>query len=44
MKTLISKLREVKCEDVLSYMYRNVGSGYHLKHCPERQTFWDARI
>ena len=44
MKTLISKLREVKCEDVLSYMYRNVGSGYHLKHCPERQTFWDACI
>jgi len=44
MKTLISKLREVKCKDVYSYVYRNVGSGYHLKHYPERQTFWDACI
>jgi len=44
MKTLISKLCEVKCEDVYSYMYRNVGSGYHLKHYPERQIFWDACI
>ena len=44
MKTLISKLREVKHEDVLSYVHRNVGSGYLLKHYPERQTFWDACI
>jgi len=44
MKTLISKMCEVKCEDVLSYVNRNVGSGYHLKHYQERQTFWDACI
>jgi len=25
-------------------VYRNVGSGYLLKHYPERLTFWDARI
>jgi len=44
MKTLISKLREVKHEDVLSYVYRNLGSGNLLKHYPERQPFWDACI
>lgn len=44
METLISQLREVKREDLLSHVYRDVGSGYHLKHYPERQAFWDACI
>ena len=43
-KSLISELRNVKSEDLLSQVYKDVGSGYHLKHYPERQAFWDVRV
>ena len=42
IKSLISELRNVKSEDLLSQVYKDVGSGYHLKHYPERQAFWDV--
>ena len=32
IKSLISELRNVKSEDLLSQVYKDVGSGYHLKH------------
>ena len=42
IKSLISELRNVKSEDLLSQVYKDVGSGYHLNHYPERQAFWDV--
>ena len=44
IKSLISELRNVKSEDLLSQVYKDVGSGYHLKHYPERQAFWDVCV
>ena len=42
IKSLISELRNVKSEDLLSQVYKDVGSGYHLKHYLERQASLDV--